>query len=272
MSTTVLQEGTTYFAPTSFLIEQTASGTRVPLAHAHSQYNSKLYTPVISINPLIAAASPILSLIGRLRNAFISQDTAELYLDLIHEIKSFESYAQRLNYRAEIILIARYALSAMVDETLLHSTSGKEKEWEKHKLLLFFQQEDWGGDRFFIILERLEQDPLFYIDLLELTYLCLSLGYEGKFRYQERGHVELQKIINNLFDKIKKIRHELKPDFNSKKITLKQKPKVKEILIPIRLFIMSTCLSLILIGSSLSIEHWQHLNPLNIAKNLVVNL
>src|SRR3990167_2355885 len=227
--TTVLQEGATYFAPTSFLIDQTASGSRVPLAHAHSQYNSKLYTPVISINPLIAAASPILSLIGRLRNAF-------------------------------------------VDETWLHSTSGKEKEWEKHKLLLFFQQEDWGGERFFIILERLEQDPLFYIDLLELTYLCLSLGYEGKFRYQERGHLKLQEIINNLFEKIKQIRHELKPDFNSKRILVKQKTQVKEILIPIRLFIMSTCLSLILIGNSLSIEHWQHLNPLNIVKNLAVNL
>ena len=202
----ILEEKNAYFSSTPFSLEQASAAP-----HSHSQtqtpYHSKLYTSKISVNPLLAAASPLLSIMGRLHSTAQPYDIAELYLDLIHEIKSFDSYAQRLNYRSETILVARYILTTTLDETILNTHWGKQSGWEKHKLLMFFQQEEWGGDRFFVILERLEEEPLFYIDLLELVYTCLSLGYEGKFLFQERGHHSLAEITEDLFYKIQQIRH-----------------------------------------------------------------
>ena len=37
-----------------------------------------------------------------------------------------------------------------------------------------------GGERFFDILRNVEQDPVRFAAVLELMYLCLSLGFEGK--------------------------------------------------------------------------------------------
>src|SRR3990167_9014247 len=146
-------------------LEQTKA-TRAPLVHTHSPYYSKLYTSNINVNSLLAAASPIFTLLGRVRILPQYTNPNELYLDFVHEIKAFESYAQRLNYRAENILVARYLLASTVDEVILNTHWGKESEWREHNLLMFFQQEDWGGNRFFVILERLEEEPLFYIDVL----------------------------------------------------------------------------------------------------------
>src|SRR3546814_19066257 len=44
-----------------------------------------------------------------------------------------------------------------------------------------------GGKRFFDILEDLRQDPGRHIEVLELMFLCLSLGFEGQYRVMPRG-------------------------------------------------------------------------------------
>jgi type VI secretion system protein ImpK len=41
-------------------------------------------------------------------------------------------------------------------------------------------REAWGGEKFFELLDRTSQDPARHIDLLELQYLCLALGFAGK--------------------------------------------------------------------------------------------
>lgn len=262
-SAITLEEKPAYFSQFPFLVEQDAAKIQAPLVHTHSPYHSKLYTSAVSVNPLIAAASPILSLLGRLQTSPHPADIAELYLDLIHEIKSFESYAQRLSYRTETIFIARYMLAATIDETILNTSWGQESGWENHKILFFFQQEEWGGERFFVILERLQEEPLLYIDALELAYMCLSLGYEGKFRYQERGHLALDEIIKKLFFKISQVRDELKPDLNSPKLATLPKSQTVKVLIPTKLFCLSTLFSLLIMGSAFTGQQWQQLNPLH---------
>ena len=47
-----------------------------------------------------------------------------------------------------------------------------------------FHRETVGGDRFYDLLARLEQDPNTNIDLLEFLYMCLSLGFEGRLRVE----------------------------------------------------------------------------------------
>ena len=61
-----------------------------------------------------------------------------------------------------------------------------------------FHRETVGGDRFFDLLARLEKDPSANLELLEFLYNCLSLGFEGRLRVEDRGSDKHLQIRNSL--------------------------------------------------------------------------
>jgi type VI secretion system protein ImpK len=73
-------------------------------------------------------------------------------------------------------------------------------------LLSRFHQETFGGERFFRMLDQLSKNPLKHLPMLELMYLCLSLGFEGKYRVQARGMLELEDIRDALHRQIRQVR------------------------------------------------------------------
>src|SRR5690606_28779404 len=66
--------------------------------------------------------------------------------------------------------------------------------------------ETFGGEKFFQLLERLSRNPVKHLHLLELMYLCLSLGFEGKYRVMPRGTLELEVIRDSLYRQIRQLR------------------------------------------------------------------
>lgn len=195
--------------------------SRAPLSSPQSYYRSKIYTTALGINPLVASASAIFTLAAKLRESESYTDINSLYQQLTHEIRAFENNAQAHNYRSDNILVARYVLCVLLDEVILQSSWGKISNWERHKLLVTFHNEPYGGERFFVILERIIEDPALHIDLLELMYLCLSFGLEGKYRHYEYGKIELDAVTEKLFECIRYQRDDLKKDF-----TTLQKPTI----------------------------------------------
>jgi type VI secretion system protein ImpK len=183
---------------------------RLPIAPVHAYYRSRLLTAKIATNPLVAAASALLSIAPRLRRTTAYIDVHALYQHLVHEIRAFETNAQNQGYRSETIVVARYILCTFLDESILASHWGSQGAWEPYKLLLTFHKESWGGDRFFLILSRSSEDPVVHIELLELIYLCISLGYEGKYHAIEAGQAQLGKVRDDLYQRIRWQRGEIK--------------------------------------------------------------
>src|SRR5262245_27502678 len=70
----------------------------------------------LGLNPLVQAASPLLRLIGGLRSTTSSTDGSRLRRHALEEIRRFEERAQVAGVRNEIVLAARYALCAGLDE------------------------------------------------------------------------------------------------------------------------------------------------------------
>ena len=70
-------------------------------------------------------------------------------------------------------------------------------------MLSTFHQETSGGEKFFLILDRIRQEPARNIDLLELYTLCLAMGFEGKYRIQDNGRVRLDALREELFQVIR---------------------------------------------------------------------
>lgn len=83
---------------------------------------------------------------------------------------------------------------------------GMNSKWSEYSLLAIYHQETWGGEKFFVIIERLMMEPQRYLDIIEFLYLCMVLGYEGKYRPQHNGRLNLEAFMKEVHDVIRKER------------------------------------------------------------------
>lgn len=158
------------------------------------------------MNLLENAAFEILALLSAIRNYETKLSAEALKLKLIELIKVFEKKAYEANVDSKEIEIARYLLCATADEFVLNTPLGANNNWSRHSLLSYFHAETWGGENFFVILGNLEKSPRSNIDLLEIVYICLALGFEGKFAIEPDRASKLQELQNGLYRTITQIR------------------------------------------------------------------
>jgi type VI secretion system protein ImpK len=154
-------------------------------------------------NHLVDAAAQLIALIGRLKNITQHNDIAGLHRQMIQAIQNFENTARSSGASPEGIIAGRYALCAAIDEAVLNTPWGSSSLWSNQTMLSTFHQETSGGEKFFLILDRIRQEPARNIDLLELYALCLAMGFEGKFRIQDNGRVRLDGLREELFQVIR---------------------------------------------------------------------
>lgn len=182
--------------------------THEPLATIESYCQTKAFTASIGINPLVASACALFSLVTRLGKITTDIDMSTLRRCLFHEIKAFECAAHTQGYSAEQILIARYAICATLDESI-ENTEWGHTHWSTEGLLQTFQKEASGSESFFILVDKLSTEPALHIELLEFMYLCISLGFSGKFRHLINGRDELDKVLDKLYYLIREVRKDL---------------------------------------------------------------
>ena len=160
----------------------------------------------ISLNSLVAAASEVLSEVVRLKHAKTREDLAPLNRRLTNAVREFEVRAAQNGAESSEVMTARYVLCTVVDEAVVTTVWGSESEWSKISLLSSFHSETFGGEKVFSLLEQLSKNPVRHLPMLELLYLCLALGFEGKYRVQPRGMLELEGIRDALYRQIRQLR------------------------------------------------------------------
>ncbi len=158
------------------------------------------------VNPLAAAASELLGEMVRLKQDFNGEDLAALNDRLAGQIRLFEQRALHAGCEASEVMAARYALCTALDEAVVTTPWGNESEWSRISLLSTFHSETFGGEKFFQLIERLSRNPVKHLSLLELMYLCLALGFEGKYRVLPRGMLELEAVRDALYRQIRQLR------------------------------------------------------------------
>ncbi|MEB8434445.1 type IVB secretion system protein IcmH/DotU [Cocleimonas sp. KMM 6892] len=163
------------------------------------------------INPLESAASALLAIISRLYNSPSHNNPEQLKRKLVDEIKAFNLSAEKEGYDQQTIENARYALCTTIDEAIFNTPWGHESGWGENSLLSIFHQEVSGGDQFFHSLKDIGQNPSKNIDLLELKYVCLALGFQGRYRIVNAGKEKLFQIRNWLSELIRKQRGSKEP-------------------------------------------------------------
>ena len=154
--------------------------------------------PQDGLNPLETAAGTLLALMTRLRNAPSHPDPDRLRSQLVAEIRAFEERARAAGVPADTVLRARYALCTVLDEAVLNTPWGAAGIWRTHSLLTTFHNDTWGGEKFFVLLKEAAQDPATNLHLLELMYVCLALGFQGRYRVLDRGQQQVDELRERL--------------------------------------------------------------------------
>lgn len=157
-------------------------------------------------NVLVTAAMPLLSLAGRLRGMPIHQAVEELQQRMVKEVREFETRTLQLGLTPEQGKMASYGLCSFLDEIVLNTPWGAQSSWSHHSLLVIFHKEGWGGERFFDVLQHLQRAPAQNLDLLELYYLFVTLGFQGKYRIVSGGLNALEQQRLDAFQSIQRVR------------------------------------------------------------------
>lgn len=145
------------------------------------------------INPLVAAANPVLAAVVQIRHTLTHPDPDGLRASLRQRVEAFAAAARAAGAGDETVDAARFALDALVDESAASTPWGA--AWTTD-----------GGERFFQLLEQYSADPAANRDLLEFLYVCLALGYEGRYRQQADGRQALAELRAKLLGRLREQR------------------------------------------------------------------
>ena len=160
--------------------------SRSPTANRRATGESQSATDLVSL------AAPIFDLILRIKAGFVTPST-DLRPQIAAMLAKFEERAGRFSYHEKVIRLAKFALAAFVDETVLTNKFPLREEWEKYPLQLEYFGEHLAGNKFFERLEAMLKQIDVAADAIEVYYICLLLGFKGK--YAIYGENELTETI-----------------------------------------------------------------------------
>ncbi|MBX2809965.1 MAG: type VI secretion system protein TssL, long form [Cellvibrionaceae bacterium] len=158
---------------------------------------------------LIQHASVLLSVISQVRQLAGNIEAEKLRQHIIHIMDKFMLDVGK-HYDKDIAQKASYALCATIDEAVLNSPWGQNSVWSQKPLLSTFHRETYGGEKFYTILDEAVDTQLKDYDLIELLYLCLSLGFLGRLRVDKNGSIKAEKIRANTYQILLRNRNRFK--------------------------------------------------------------
>lgn len=168
-------------------------------------------------NPLLEAAQPLLQALADMPGALDPEQVDIFHGLLTREVTCFQSLCDSAQIRHEHTVAASYALCTAIDEAA-HSTrwggaAERDNEgagvWAGRQLAVAFHDDARGGDKVFLLIGRLVAGPDEHIDLLELLYFVLGLGFEGRYATARNGRRQIETIRHRLFTLLSSARAEV---------------------------------------------------------------
>ena len=162
-------------------------------------------TPTKSNNPLVQAAIPLFAIASQMKYYYSNLSSSEVLRHLKQQVEQFEERAETSGVRYETVRAARYCLCTLLDE-FAAKHGWADQAWMSNSLLVTFHSETWGGEHFFELLDKIKSEPEKNLNLIELMYYCLIIGYMGKYQVLNNGQVSihnLKKELEKLLDKHK---------------------------------------------------------------------
>jgi type VI secretion system protein ImpK len=158
-------------------------------------------------NPLLEASRVLLRAQADMPETLASkQAVAALRSLLEQELRVFQKLCEQANIRRDHMIGTRYCLCTALDEAAMQTAWGKGGasgvEWVTNGLATIFHEDRQGGDKVYLLIGRLMTEPQEHQDLLQVIYRILSLGFEGRYRYEADGHRKHDAVRQRLYNEI----------------------------------------------------------------------
>lgn len=156
-------------------------------------------------NPLLEAARPLLRALADMPDALDQRGIEQLHQLLKQEVRAFQRLCEQANVRRDHMIGARYCLCTALDQAATQTEWGireKGMEWIKNGLATEFHEDRHGGDKVYLLIARLMTEPHEHLDLLEVIYRILSLGFMGRYRHEADGARKHDAIRQRLYTEI----------------------------------------------------------------------
>ena len=119
-------------------------------------------------------------------------------------LREFDAEGRRAGYEVAQVRLAMFALVAFIDELVLTSNHPVKKSWSDQPLQLTYFNENSAGEEFYNRLDavRKASGPQ-TADVLESFYLCLSLGFHGRYAGSSRAEKQRRSLMEQLAAEIR---------------------------------------------------------------------
>lgn len=157
-------------------------------------------------SPVLAAAAPLLSLLARLGNVLSVPDAASLRDRTAGELRRFDQALRERKLPLDLIRPSHYALCAALDDVVRNTPWGSRGPWADASLVSTFHGEVRSGERYFDLLERMRREIGKFLPVVELMYVCMALGMQGRYRLLPQGPAELDRVREETYAAILRAR------------------------------------------------------------------
>ncbi|KAF3998078.1 type VI secretion system protein TssL, long form [Glaciimonas immobilis] len=172
---------------------------------------SRLVNIMAAGNPLLEAARPLLRTLADMPDTLSEGGNLEsFYTILADEVTDFQTLCDKANLPWKQMAAVRYCLCTALDESV-NRTHWAGGEWAQKSLLITFEGESDGGEKFFLLVGRMVNDPQEYRNVLEVLFRILGLGFEGRYSVLEDGRRHLSQIRQRLLTYLNGARDQVKP-------------------------------------------------------------
>lgn len=161
-------------------------------------------TPVLAGMPDICA--DLLTFIQSIRKAADPGEYDPFRAKAEGLVSAMEQNARDADVPAPLIEMAKFALVGFLDETILQSNWALRDVWAGNPLQLQYFNEFNAGEEFYTKLESLRNadDPK-KLDVLEVYFLCLALGFKGKYA-DLKGMEKVKVLTDSIAKELRKAR------------------------------------------------------------------
>ncbi len=155
----------------------------------------------LELNPVVNNSMSLILLAKSISESqhYVETEISEFRTNFINDILSISAKLSTLNkYDEQDITRFRYCLCVFIDEMVMRNPSFMDSFYSSSSLSIRFFKEPSGGNKFFGIMDKWLENPAKHRDMLEFIYVCLILGYQGKFSVEEECEQKLYLLMENI--------------------------------------------------------------------------
>jgi type VI secretion system protein ImpK len=148
-------------------------------------------TPTAAAPALADLCGDLLAFALQLKRSADPGDAEMLRQKIDEQFRALETKSRQADVPQEDVQQAKYAIAAFIDEMILTSSWGLKDSWADKPLQLAYFNDFAAGEEFYNKIDTLRGAKR--NNVLEVYYLCLALGFRGK--YVDLQGMEKKKVL-----------------------------------------------------------------------------